>query len=124
MDLMKKISIYWALVTGFLSVIVQFAIFFARFGRLNAHASPLDYLLFFLAGTLGGGLLVYFLNRQSSTGRRWFVLVAFLLASPIALILMVGGGLLGPLGVIIFPLIPWTGFLLLGTWVGTLVVGG
>jgi hypothetical protein len=40
----------------------------------------------------------------------------FLLASPIALLAMLGGGLLGPIGVLVFPQIPWALF----TWIGSL----
>lgn len=44
-------------------------------------------------------------------------MAAFLLISPVALFMMIGGGLLGPLGVLIFPQIPWALF----TWIGSLV---
>ncbi|MFV1949349.1 MAG: hypothetical protein ACC633_05370 [Anaerolineales bacterium] len=77
----------------------------------------LDYVLFFLAGTLGGLILIYFLNRQNSKTAWSVTLLAFLLASPIAMVMMVGGGLLGSIGVLIFPQIPWALF----AWIGGLV---
>lgn len=48
-------------------------------------------------------ILVFFLNRHDSALARWAVLIAFLLASPVALFLMIGSGLLG---VSAFPQIP------------------
>jgi hypothetical protein len=44
-------------------------------------------------------------------------LIAFLLATPLAMIFLLGGGLLGWIGVILFPQIPWA----LITWIGSLV---
>jgi len=45
------------------------------------------------------------------------VLIAFLLATPLSLLLMLAGGMLGPLGVILFPQIPWA----LLAWLGSLL---
>lgn len=114
---MKKVPLYWAFIVGCFVVAAQVITFYVRFGRWNTEADLTDYLFFFLAGALGGLILIFFLNRQSSTARRWVVLVAFLLASPIALFMMLGGGLLGPLGTLIFPQIPWALF----SWIGSLV---
>ena len=111
---MKKTQLYWALFVGLLSVVAQMATFYLRFGKWNESATTLDYLLFFFAGTLGGLILVYFLNRQNSKTARAATLLAFLLASPIAMVMMLGGGLLGPIGVLIFPQIPWALFAWLG----------
>lgn len=121
-SLMKKISFYWSLLVGVLVVALQIIVFYLRFGHWNTDSSMLDYLLFFVAGTLAGLLLLYFMNHQAVVGRRWILLGAFLLASPLALIMMVGGGLLGPLGVILIPLIPWAAFLLLGAWLGSFML--
>ena len=116
-SILKKASLYWALLVGFLSVGGQGFMYYYRFGVLNPDATALEYLLFFLAGALGGLILIYFLNRQSSAARRWVVLIAFLLASPIALFMMIAGGLLGPPGVLLFPQIPWA----LLAWIGSLL---
>ena len=96
-------------------------IFYARFRRWNADSTFPDYLLFFLAGALGGWILTYVLNRQISGAQRLVVLIAFLLASPIALMMMLAGGLIGPLGVLIFPQIPWALFAWIGSSVGMLI---
>jgi len=114
---MKTLSPYWALVVGFLSVAAQVVAFYARFGRWNTESPFTDYLFFFLAGALGGSILIFILNRQSSAGGRWIVLVSFLMAAPLALFMMIGGGLLGPLGILIFPQILWV----LITWLGSLL---
>ena len=108
----------WSLSVGVLSVAAQILTFYVRFGRWNTDSTFVDYLLFFLAGSLGGWILVYFLNRR--TTKSWIVLTAFLLASPIALIMMLAGGLLGWFGVLLFPQIPWALF----TWIGSLVGRG
>jgi hypothetical protein len=105
------------LLVGSLSVAAQITRFYVRFGRLNTDATFTEYLLFFLSGALGGAILVFFLNRQASIRRRWVVLIAFLLASPIALVMMLGGGMLGWIGLLILPQIPWALF----TWIGSLV---
>jgi hypothetical protein len=115
---MKTTSWVWAMAVGVLCVVVQILIFFIRFERWNTEATFTDYLLFFLAGTLGGLILIYFLNKQTSVTQRWVVLILFLLASPIALLFMLGGGLLGPLGVLIFPQIPWVLVMWIGSWMG------
>lgn len=118
---MKKAPLHWALIVGLLVVAVQIITFYIRFGRWNTDANLTDYLFFCLAGALGGLILTFFLNRQASTARRWVVLVAFLLASPIALFMMLGGGLLGPLGTLVFPQIPWALFTWLGSLLGRIV---
>jgi peptidoglycan/LPS O-acetylase OafA/YrhL len=114
---MKTLSPYWALVVGLLVIVAQVLMFYFRFGRWNTAAMFAEYLFFFLAGALGGSILVFFLNRQPSRSARWMVLVGFLIACPIALFMMIGGGLLGPFGVLAFPQIPWALF----TWLGSIV---
>ena len=119
--IMKKVSLYWVLLVGLLSVAAQGLNYYLRFGRWNTSATAIEFLLFFLSGALGGGVLIYFLNRQASAMRRWVVLIAFLLASPIALFMMLGGGLLGPPGVLIFPQIPWALLAWIGSWAGKFI---
>ena len=114
---MKKISPYWALVVGLLVVAGQVITFYIRFARWNTNALFLDYLLIFLAGTLGGLILIYFQSRQPSADARFIVTIAFLLASPLAMFMMIAGGLLGVLGILLFPQIPWVLF----SWIGSLV---
>jgi hypothetical protein len=113
----RNLSFAWAAVVGLLSVIAQVVTFYVRFGFFNTQASFANYAAFFLAGTLGGCILIYFLNRQTSSRARRVVLIAFLLASPLALIMMLAGGLVGVIGVLIAPQVPWA----LITWLGSLV---
>jgi hypothetical protein len=120
--ILQKVSLYWALLVGLLSPAAQALEYYFRFDRWNIEATTTEYFLFFLAGTLGGVILIYFMNRQASTKRRWVVLIAFLLASWIALIMMIAGGLLGPLGVLLFPQIPWALFTWIGSWLAKFIV--
>lgn len=113
---MKTLSMYWSVLAGVISVIWQIASYYFRFGQLNPHAPFTDYVLFFLAGLLGGSILVYFFNRQESNKARWSVLIAFVLAFPVAMFFMLGGGLLGFIGILLFPQIPFA----LITWFGSL----
>ena len=114
----NRIPFQWALLVGLLMVAGQVVTFYVRFGRWNTDAFIVDYVLIFLAGALGGLILIYFLNRQSSSDARFIVLIAFLLASPIALFLMIAGGLFGVLGILILPQIPWALFAGIGSFVG------
>lgn len=121
---MKRISPYWAALAGLLTIIAQVITFYIRFGNWNTHAFVVDYLLMFSAGTLGGVILIRFLNRQASSEARWIVLIAFLLGSPIALYTMILGGIFGLLGIVILPQIPWALFAWLGSRVGSVVARG
>lgn len=114
---MKSIPAYWALLAGLLSVIGQVVTYILRFGRWNTGSPFADYVFFFIAGTLGGFILIFFLNRQETARGRWIVLITFLLVSPVSLFLMLGGGLFGPFGLLILPQISW----LLFTWLGSLL---
>jgi hypothetical protein len=114
---MKSIPAYGALLVGLLSVLAQVVTYTLRFERLNTESPFADYIFFFLSGTIGGFILIFFLNRQPTRKGRWIVLIVFLLIAPISLFLMLGGGLFGPLGLLILPQIPW----LLFTWLGSLL---
>jgi hypothetical protein len=113
----QTLSVSWAVLVGLLTIVAQVVTFYVRFGFFNTQASFANYVFFFLAGAVGGLILIYFLNRQRSPQMRWSVLIAFLLGSPLALILMLRGGLFGPLGVLVAPQIPWALF----TWLGSLL---
>lgn len=114
---LKPIPVYWAPGMGILSVAAQMITYYLRFGVWNAESPFSDYFFFFLAGTLGGLILIFFLNRQETRKGRWIVLAAFLLISPLSILVMLGGGVFGPLGLLIWPQIPWALF----TWLGSLV---
>ena len=119
---LQKVSLYWAFLVALLSPAAQALEYYFRFNRWNTEATITEYFLFFLAGSLGGVILIFFINRQVSTRRRWVVLIAFLLASWIALIMMIAGGLLGPIGVLLFPQIPWALFTWIGSWLAKFIV--
>jgi hypothetical protein len=112
---LEPIPVYWAFVVGILAVAAQIITYVLRFGSWNAESPFSDYLLFFMSGALGGFVLFFFLNNQETRKGRWIVLAAFLLISPVALLVMLGGGLFGPLGILMWPQIPWALFAWLGS---------
>jgi hypothetical protein len=114
----KKISYWWAILIGLVFPIAQIVIYFLRFGEMNPYASILDHLWFFLAGAAGGLLLIELLRRSLTGVQKWIVAVAYLLGTPVSTLMMVGGGLLGPIGIILFPLINWALFSGFGFLVG------
>ena len=121
---MKKGSWTLAFGVGLFCVAAQILLFYARFGRWNTDSSYRDYMLFFLAGALGGWMLTFFLNSQPASANRRAMWIAFLLASPLALSMMLVGGIIGPLGVLILPQIPWATFMWVGSWLGKLAARG
>lgn len=114
---MNSKSYMSALVVGIATVLWQVVTFFLRFGRMNTDSGILDYVMFFLAGAVGGLILVFFLNKQTSSRGWWIVMAAFVLAFPVAMIFVLGGGLLGYIGIILFPQIPWA----IATWFGSMI---
>lgn len=114
----KPISYWWAIAIGLIFAALQAVIYFLRFGGWNPYATWLDYALFFVAGALGGLVLVACLRASRTPAARWIVLAAYLLAAPLALIGMLAGGLLGPLGVILFSLLISIVFLAVGYFTG------
>ncbi|HCB01285.1 MAG TPA: hypothetical protein DEP19_02785 [Anaerolineae bacterium] len=114
---MNKIAFYWSGIVGLISVVWQIFTYYMRFGKFNEFATVTDYVMFFLAGTLGGLILIFFLNRQETIKGWWVVMIAFASATPVAMIFMLGGGLLSFIGTLIFPQIPWGIF----TWLGSIL---
>lgn len=114
---MKPLSLLWALPVGLISVFWQVAAYYIRFGQFNPYSSFSDYIWFFISGSLGGLILVFFINQQFTQKGRLTVLSAFVLGTPVAMIFMVGGGLLGLAGILILPQIPW----LIFSWIGSLL---
>jgi len=114
---MNNKSYMSALVVGVATVLWQVVTFYLRFGRMNADSGILDYVMFFLAGVVGGLILAFFLNKQTSNNGWWIVMIAFLLAFPVSMVFILGGGLLGYVGIILFPQIPWG----IATWLGSVI---
>src|SRR5512147_929466 len=114
----KRIPYWWSVPIGFVYPVLQVLIFLFRFRKLNTLGSPLDYLVFFAAGLAGALLLIFFLRRSRARVGRWVILCAYLLAVPLALAGMIVGGLLGPVGIILFSFVPWALFMWLGYLAG------
>ncbi len=113
---MKKISYAWIVLPGLLIPLIILAMFSQLIDPSSLNW--LAYVVMFLAGAVGGAILIAFLNRAPSAVARWVILAAFLLASPFAILLMLfGSGKIGPVGVILFPIFPWA----LLAWLGSLL---
>jgi hypothetical protein len=116
-----KLSYWWAILFGLLFPVVQIGIYYFRFGRLNPYSPLLDYIMFFLTGTVGGLIFIALLRRSGTKAAQWSVTLAFLLATPIATLGMLGGGLLGPVGVVLFPTLIWGIITTIGYLIGGLI---
>ena len=114
----KKVPYWRAVLIGLLMPVLQIIIFYIRFQRVNQDSSLLDYILFFLAGTVGGLILIGLMRRSQSQAAKWMVVTAFILATPIALTGMIVGGLAGPIGVIFMSAMLWTIITGMGFFVG------
>lgn len=120
-DTMKNqegISYGWAALIGVFFPVLQGSIYYIRFGMRNPYADLLDYSLFFLAGALGGTILITLLrfSRNKLTNRS--VIAAFLLSSPLAVMGMLAGSLFGLFGVILLPGAIWAIFTGIGFGLG------
>jgi hypothetical protein len=102
----KKPSFLSALAIGILFPVLQVVIFFLRFKRWNADGPLVDYLFFYIGGTLIGLGLIYFLRRSENRTVQRATIIGFIAGIPFALFGMVMGGLAGPLGAIILGMSP------------------
>ena len=121
MEKNQEFPYWWAALVGLLFPVLQGTIYYLRFGLLNPYAGFLDYFLFFLAGALGGLVLIALFQRSRTRAAKWIVLVAFLLATPLATLGALGGGLLGLFGVVLLPPVIWAAITGIGYLVGSLV---
>lgn len=109
---------YWKLPVwfGVGLCILQVLLAAIRFGGMH-HAEPMALLfalpsilwglvLFFIAGVLIGLLAQRLLRGVSGTPRVW-ILVGLAIATPLAVLLSLVGGLLGPHMVVIYALVPF-----------------
>jgi hypothetical protein len=116
----RELSYWWAALIGLFFPVLQGAIYYFRFGIFNPYAGLLDYAMFFLGGALGGTILIALLRRSRTKAAKWSVLLAFLLATPLATLGMLGGGLLGPIGTVLFPAVIWVIITGIGYGIGRL----
>jgi hypothetical protein len=102
----KKPSFLSALAIGILFPVLVVVYFFLRFHRWNTNAAPIEYLFFYISGTLIGLGLIYFLRRTENRSVQRATIIGFIAGIPFALFGMVIGGLAGPLGAIILGMSP------------------
>ena len=114
----KKPSFVWALVVGAAFPILQGLIFFLRFQNINTESQFSDYVFFFIAGSLIGLGLVYFLRRSDSSSVFRGTWIGFISGIPFALIGMLFGGLMGAFGIIFLSVSPSIFTTAIGYFVG------
>jgi hypothetical protein len=102
----KKPSFLWALAIGVLFPVIQVVTFLLRFHHWNTEAALVDYLFFYISGTLIGLGLVYFLRRSENRNVQRATLIGFVVGIPFVLFGMIIGPLAGPLGGIILGMSP------------------
>lgn len=102
----KTLSYLWAFAVGALLVALSFALFLLRFGELQVDAAWMDFLLIFLAGSLIGVVLVYFLRRSETQGISRGILIGFGVSLPLAMFGVVLGGMLGWIGIFLLGVSP------------------
>ena len=102
----KKPSFLWIVAVGVLFVVLQVLLYFFRFNSLNPDAPASDYLFFFIGGVIIGLGLIYLLRRSENKATYRGTLIGFVIGIPFALFGMLLGGLVGPLGSILFSMSP------------------
>jgi len=103
----------WALVFGFYYYIIFQLVYLARFGDLNLSWNFVDVFLP-AVGIISVAMFIYFAKKIPE--RRGLFFIPFFIALPLSMLGALGGGLLGPLGVLIFGLLPFAVLLPLGYW--------
>lgn len=102
---MKSYSSYvWALPLGLYFYLLFQVVFLLRFGEFNLEFSYID-LGIWLVGVLSVLIATYFCNKLTSG--KWYLLIPFLLALPLAFFGSLGGGLFGLLMLVVFGTLPF-----------------
>ncbi len=110
--LLRRSYWFFPVVCGLTMCALQILIVLYRFGGdsfLSGFSNDQMWIglgLFFVAGALIG-LLIQLLLRGTTSGFRTLLLVAAVLATPFAVYMSLGGGLLGPFGVVIAGILPY-----------------
>ena len=111
----------WLTLLTLLWPIIHVVVFLVRFGRLPTTDGSWLGLEFLPMGFVGAYVVLNLIEKAESAAQKWLVAAGYLLISPVAFTLSLGGGL------IIHPVIGATllggGALAIGSWAGS-VVGG
>lgn len=102
----KKISFLWSLGIGLLFFVLSLVVFLFGFGNLNTETPVINYAVIFLAGTLIGVVLVYFLRRSEQPSVFKAVLVAFVISLPFAMFGFIFGSMVGGIGIFLLGVSP------------------
>ncbi len=114
----KKTSFIWSLGVGLLFVVLSLLTFLLRFGGLNTEAPLTDYVIIFLAGTLIGVVLVYFLRRSELPVVFRATWIAFVVSLPFAVFGMIFGGIVGGIGILLLGVSPSVFIIGVGHYLG------
>lgn len=104
----------WAVLYGVYLYIIFHLVFFLTFGHLNTQIGILDVYIWIVGSTSVLGLMYFMKQLPRSVA---FMFVPFILAVPFGYVGALGGGLLGPVGTLVFGLVPFAILLPLGYWV-------
>jgi hypothetical protein len=111
----------WLILLTLLWPLIHLGVFFARFGRMPTTEGSWLGAEFLPMGLVGGYALLALVERAKSSTQKWAAGTGYLLASPVAFVLSLSGGL------IIHPVVGATilggGALALGVWLGSWVGG-
>jgi hypothetical protein len=102
----QKPSFLWALLVGGFFAALQALLLTLNIGGTKPVVTAVDYVIYFVTGTLIGVGLVYFLRRSGSRGVAQAVWIGFLASLPFALFGMIFGGMIGAFGVFMLSLSP------------------
>ena len=116
---MKNTAYLWATVYGAYLYLLFQIMFFARFGRINTQVSVLD-LFIWVVGIVSVLILMFFMRKLPT--RKALMFVPFVIALPFGYVGTMGGGLIGPLGMLILGTIPFAVILAIGFGVVRLFV--
>lgn len=118
----KKISFVWSLGTGLLFLVLGLVIFLSGFGNSDAQAPLMNYVMVFLAGTLIGAVLVYFLRLSEQAALFKVTLIAFAISLPFAIFGLVFGGVVGGIGLFLLVVSPSVFIIGLGHYLGRIFI--
>jgi hypothetical protein len=119
----KKVSFIWSFGIGLMFVVLSLLVFLLGLGGVSADISIIDYVIIFLAGTLIGVVLVYFLRRSELPAVSKSTLIAFVISLPFAMFGFIFGGIVGGIGILVLGVSPAVFIIGVGYYLGRAFAG-
>jgi len=94
----------WSILYGLYMYVIFHILFLVRFGRINVEVNSSD-IFIVLVGIFSVVLLMYFGNKVGD--KKKLLLIPFVIAIPFSYMGALGGGLLGPIGMLVFGILPF-----------------